>query len=260
MFLDELWRIFCRFAASKLPLDNFYSFVQQCWFDFKDNPSIFNCSASKQPEADKKQSGTFSKRETSPIQSPLLKLKKEEVKTPTTSETTSNTLLRSDSDDIIPGTPPEVIHKTPLKNKEKLKFPSTSKSNQIATSSQSTSNGASKESPHPKIFSRVSTNKYKEKSTFNKELFEKNHNELLNIFSTIDGPPIGSKPKQEDGDTLLSASDKWLKNEKVAKKEDVVIDIEENSMDVDNDSHPPEPAPNKSKIKITDYFTKLGKS
>ncbi|XP_044761795.1 poly(ADP-ribose) glycohydrolase-like isoform X2 [Coccinella septempunctata] len=264
----ELWKIFCRFAAARLQIHQFYSFIQQCWFDIKDNPTIISDnSAFKLLSREGIQYyGQSSKRETSPAKSPLQKLKKDHFDTPTTSKPIGSAQPNFVEGEIIPFSQERKEHGATLNNDEILSSDKP-RSTTFATYSQSNSNSDSIAALHPKSFYSISTNKFSEKTKFNKKFFEKSHTELLNIFSTIDGPPIGSEAKEEVSDTLLTASDKWLKEENTVKEQKmmqtddfVVINMNENTMEIEENHQESESRVLQTKNKITDYFSKSTKS
>ncbi|XP_045483285.1 poly(ADP-ribose) glycohydrolase-like [Harmonia axyridis] len=236
----ELWRILCRFAVAELPENQLYSFIQQCWFDIRDKPEIIFPNRSKRDVQNCGQNGT------SPFNSPMQKPKQDNQNTPTTSRTPNNIeSISEQKKEYQPSLGDK--EKTPLKNYSPL--PITVKSSPSVDASAS-----------PQLtFSRIPTNKYKEKTKLTKEYFEKDQNDLLKIFSTINGPPIGAKPNEEC-DTLLTASDKWIKSDKTVKEDSVVIDIEENQMEVDVQPEETKEVVVKPKSKITDFFPKISKS
>ncbi|KAK9884772.1 hypothetical protein WA026_009002 [Henosepilachna vigintioctopunctata] len=224
---SELWRTFCKFVAAKLPADQLYSFIQQSCFDSRNKPITYKNNTSP-----KKENPSSDKTSTSPkkLKSPT---RKDNINTATTSKVAEN-----------PGSS------------------DTSNISQVVSSSGSTSSIEDiVPSSQPKNECRIPFVKSKEKRCFDKKLFEENHNEILDIFGEINESPIINKSINiEDNETLLSVCEKFEKIEEQVGKSHTVIDVDDNSMDVD--VHYEEPAPKlaKPKKKISDYFSKLGKS
>ncbi|KAL3280192.1 hypothetical protein HHI36_017692 [Cryptolaemus montrouzieri] len=137
----------------------------------------------------------------------------------------------------------------PLKTEENLQL----NSNSVLRSTDDFIASSQPENEYP-----MPLKKAKEKSSFNVKKFEENHNDVLAFFSKMDGAVLNKNEAEEGRDTLLSACEKLEKTKEV--KQETVLDIDDNSMDVDNSIKETSPKTQKTKSRITDYFTKLGKS